>query len=175
MAIQTSSLQRGTPASQRVHHHAWPSGYSTSLRSYDRTIEGRYAPLSVPLPATTGEPTRILIVDDVHTTGPLEYLLHGLGYWTTRVALCGETALKMAQDFSPSVVLLALELPDMSSYRVATRLRDRAAGRELRLIALTADYEHSGRDLARRAGFERYLAKPVSISALHQLLRSPQA
>jgi CheY-like chemotaxis protein len=175
MANLSSLLQRGTPTSQRVHHHAWSSRYSTSLRSYDRTIEARYAPLSAPLPATTSEPTRILIVDDIHTTGPLEYLLHGLGYWTTRVALCGETALKMAQDFSPSVVLLALELPDMSSYRVATQMRDRAAGRELRLIALTGDYAHSGRDLARWAGFERYLAKPVSVSALHQLLRSPQS
>ena len=175
MAIQTTSVQRGIPASKRVHHHPWSSGYSTSLRSYDRRVESRYVPLSVPVVATTGEPTRILIVDDVHTTGPLEYLLHGLGFWTTRVAVCGATALTMAQDFSPSVVLLALELPDMSAYRVATQLRDRASGRELRLIALTADYEHTGRDLARQAGFERYLAKPVGMGALYQLLRSPQS
>jgi CheY-like chemotaxis protein len=135
----------------------------------------RYVPLSVPVLATTGEPTRILIVDDVHTSGPLEYLLHGLGYWTTRVASCGATALKMAQDFAPSIVLLALELPDMSGYRVATQLRNRAAGRELRLIALTGDYAHTGRDMAREAGFERYFAKPVRMSALYQLLRSPQS
>ncbi len=175
MAIQTTTLQRDAPASQRMHRHAWSRNYSTSLRSYGHRIEARHVPLSVPLPATTGEPTRILIVDDVHTTGALEYLLHGLGYWTTRVAVCGQTALKMAQDFSPSVVLLALELPDISAYRVARQLRDRAAGRELRLIALTADYAHTGRDLARQSGFERYLAKPVSIGALYQLLRSPQS
>jgi CheY-like chemotaxis protein len=175
MAIQTTSLQRGVSSAQRVHHHAWSSRHSTSLRSYDHSVDSRYRPLSVPLVGTTCEPTRILIVDDVHTTGPIEYLLHGLGYWTTRVAVCGETALKMAQDFSPSVVLLGLDLPDMSAYRVATLLRDRAAGRELRLIALTADYAHTGRDLARQAGFERYLAKPVGISALHQLLRATQS
>jgi CheY-like chemotaxis protein len=127
-------------------------------------------PLSLPIIGTTGEPIRILLVDDVFTTAPLEYLLHGLGYWTTRVALCGETALKLAQDFLPSVVLLALELPDMSAYRVAAQLRDRAVGRDLRLIALTGDYAHTSRDLARQAGFERYLAKPVTVSALHQLL-----
>jgi CheY-like chemotaxis protein len=90
------------------------------------------------------------------------------------VASCGETALEVAQDSLPSVVLLALELPDMSAYRVATQLRDQAAGRELRLIALTDDYAHTGRDLARQAGFERYLAKPVSVSALHQLLQVRQ-
>jgi CheY-like chemotaxis protein len=40
------------------------------------------------------------------------------------------------------------------------------------LIALTADFAHAGRDRARQAGFERYLAKPVSVSALQQLLRA---
>jgi CheY-like chemotaxis protein len=70
------------------------------------------------------------------------------------------------------VVLLALDLPGMSAYRVAERLRERADGRQLRLIALTADYVHAGRDLAREAGFERFLAKPVSGSALHQLLQA---
>lgn len=175
MAIHISSAQHGFPASHRASHHAWSARYSTPSRSSDGGIRTRYVPLSVPLPATTGEPTRILIVDDVHTTGPLEYLLHGLGYWTTRVALSGETALTMARDFEPSVVLLALDLPDMSSYRLATQLRDRAGSRELRLIALTGDCTYPGRDLARRAGFERYLVKPVNSGALNHLLRSTQA
>jgi CheY-like chemotaxis protein len=170
MATQISSVQRGAPALHRVHHQA-----SNYLRSQDRTIKARYVPLSVPLPATTGDPTRILIVDDIGTTGPLEYLLHGLGYWTTRVALSGETALKVAHDFAPSVVLLALDLPDMSSYRLATQLRNGAGARELRLIALTGHCAYPGRDLARQAGFERYLAKPVNSAAINQLLRSPQA
>jgi CheY-like chemotaxis protein len=175
MTSQTSSAQSRGDESPQVHHHAWSGRYPTSLPSDDPTIKASYVPLSVPLPATKGDPTRILIVDEVDTTGPLEYLLHGLGYWTTRVALSGETALEMAHDFAPSVALLALDLPDMSSYRLATQLRNRAGGRELRLIALTGDCAYPGRDLARRAGFERYLAKPVNSGDLNQLLRSPRA
>jgi len=174
MAIQTSAAQRNAIPSHPVHHYA-RSGYATFLRSSEGTVRARYVPLSVPLPATTGDPTRILLVDDLHTTGPLEYLLHGLGYWTTRVAVSGETALKTAHDFAPSVVLLALDLPDMSSYSLATQLRNWAGGRELRLIALTGDGAYPGRDLARRAGFERYLAKPVDIGALNRLLHAPRA
>jgi CheY-like chemotaxis protein len=79
--------------------------------------------------------------------------------------------LDLAQDFPPSIVLISLQLPDMSAYRVATQLRSQAAGRQLRLIALTTDYVHTGRELARQAGFERYLAKPVGAVALQQLLR----
>jgi CheY-like chemotaxis protein len=166
------SLQHSFPSTRRAHQSGWATRIKAFSPLYDRGLEARHIPWSLPLVGTTGEPTRILIVDEVNTTGPVEFLLHGLGYWTTRVASCGETALKAAQDFLPSIVLLALDLPDMSAYRVAGQLRERAEGREMRLIALTTDYVHAGRDLAREAGFERYLAKPVSVSALDQLLRA---
>jgi hypothetical protein len=45
---------------------------------------------------------------------------------------------------------------------VARLLRERAQSHELRLIALTWSREHAGRELARVAGFERYLLKPVT-------------
>jgi CheY-like chemotaxis protein len=118
------------------------------------------------------ESARVLIVDDAESSTSLELLLHGMGFWTTRVAVTGATALEMAQDFSPSVVLLALDLPDMSAYDVAQQLRERTELRRVRLIALSSDYEHTGRDQARQAGFERYLAKPVTASALQYLLRA---
>jgi CheY-like chemotaxis protein len=175
MTIQTSSAQRIGFQSHRIHRHAGSARHPTAVPSHDRSMKSLYVPLSVPLPATTGESSRILIVDDVCTTAPLEYLLHGLGYWTIRVAPSGETALDVAHEFAPSVVLLALDLPDMSSYRLATQLRNRAGGHKLRLIALTGDRAYPGRDLARRAGFERYLAKPVNSGDLNQLLRSPRA
>jgi CheY-like chemotaxis protein len=115
---------------------------------------------------------RVLIVDDAESSTSLQLLLHELGFWTTRVAATGVTALEMAQEFSPSVVLLALDLPDMSAYDVAQQLRERTELRRVRLIALTGDYEHTRRDQAREAGFERYLAKPVTTSALRNLLLS---
>jgi CheY-like chemotaxis protein len=77
----------------------------------------------------------------------------------------------MAQGFSPSVVLLDLDLPDMSAYGVAQQLRERTEHHRIRLFALTGDFEHTGRDQARQAGFERYLAKPVTAAALQHLLR----
>jgi CheY-like chemotaxis protein len=170
MSTQTVSLQPSAPSVRRGHQPAWSSRPAASLRSYDHAIEARQ-PLSLPLLATAGQPTGILIVDNAGVTGPLVYLLHSLGYWATRAAYCGESALNLAQDFLPSIVLISLQLPDMSAYRVAARLREQAGGRQLRLIALTTDYVHTGRDLARQAGFERYLAKPVGAVALRQLLR----
>jgi len=118
------------------------------------------------------EPTRVLIVDHAESGASLEFLLHELGYWTTRTASSGVSALQIVEHFSPTVVLLALQLPDMSAYDLAWRLRERTGLRQVRLIALTGDYEHAYRDLARRAGFERFLAKPVSGPVLRTLLEA---
>src|SRR5690349_5072422 len=80
---------------------------------------------------------RILIVDgDIGAAGSLELTLHASGYSETRVAYSGPAALAMAIDFRPHVVLLDLELDDMSSYEVAQSLREQAQRRPLRLIAL---------------------------------------
>jgi CheY-like chemotaxis protein len=57
--------------------------------------------------------------------------------------------------------LAELNLLDMSGYEVARFLREHAQSDDLRLIVLTSNREHAGRELA---GFERYLLKPVAAS-----------
>jgi CheY-like chemotaxis protein len=123
--------------------------------------------------ALSTAPVRILIVDDdIQSSGSLELMLDELGYAETRVAYSGHAALAIASAFQPSVVLLELSLLDMSGYEVARLLRERAQCHELRLIALTSSREHAGRELARVAGFERYLLKPVAALDLSILLQT---
>lgn len=157
-------------ANRRASAYPRPGRLGISPRAYDPGIEVRQ-PLSLPLPAAGIQTTRVLIVDDICTTGPLVYLLNSLGCWATRSASSGATALSVAQGFLPSIVLIGLQLPDMDAYRVAEQLRNRAGRRPTRIIALTTESLHCARDLARQAGFERYLAKPVGAVALLQLLR----
>ena len=108
------------------------------------------------------EMPRILIVDDdVNAADALASLLQSMGYGDARVAYTGATALALALEFEPTVALVDLELPDMSGYEVARHLSQHPQLQTLRLIALTADSEHPGRELAREAGVERYLVKPV--------------
>ena len=115
---------------------------------------------------------RILIVDDdIESSTSLELMLNASGYSETRVAYSGHAALAIAAEFQPSVVLLELSLLDMSGYEVARLLRERAQSHDLRLIALTSSRELAGRELARVAGFERYLLKPVAALDLAGLLQ----
>jgi CheY-like chemotaxis protein len=69
----------------------------------------------------------------------------------------------------PTVLLVDLDLPDMSGYDVARHLSQHPRLQNLRLIALTANRAHPGRELAREAGIERYLIKPVGAAALDEL------
>jgi CheY-like chemotaxis protein len=113
---------------------------------------------------------RILIVDDdVNAADALASLLQSTGRGDARVAYTGETALALAVDFVPTVLLVDLELPDMSGYEVARHLSQHPQLQNLRLIALTASSEHPGRELAREAGIERYLIKPVGSQDLDEL------
>jgi CheY-like chemotaxis protein len=122
-------------------------------------------------PVLSPELLRILIVDnDVRSSGLLGLMLHAWGH-ETRVAHCGNAALAIAAEFHPSVVLLEINLPDRSGYEVGRLLRERAQSHDLRLIALTSSREHAGREMARVAGFERYLLKPVAALDLAELLK----
>jgi CheY-like chemotaxis protein len=119
---------------------------------------------------TRGAMPRILIVDDdVDAADSLASLLQSAGFGDARVAYNGATALALAVEFVPTVLLVDLDLPDMSGYDVARHLSQHPQLQNLRLIALTAGSEHPGRELAREAGIERYLSKPVGSAALDEL------
>ncbi len=117
-----------------------------------------------------GNVPRILIVDDDEgAANALASLLHSAGYGEARVACTGKTALALAVEFVPAIVLIDLELPDMSGYEVARHLSQHSQLQNLRLVALTANNEHPGRELARQSGIERYLMKPVGAADLDEL------
>lgn len=130
-------------------------------------------PVRGDLPAVS-TPVPILIIDnDVNSASSLELMLHAAGHSETRVAHSGHAALAIAAVFAPTVILLEVDHLDVNGYELAQTLRDRARTRKLRLIALTTSRAHDGRELARVAGFERYLLKPVAASDLSSLLKMP--
>ncbi|HYJ41951.1 MAG TPA: response regulator [Steroidobacteraceae bacterium] len=117
-------------------------------------------------------PPRILIVDDdVEIAKSLAALLETVGAYETRIVHCAADAVAVAVEHAPAIVFLDIELPDMSGYDVAKLLHQHADLQAVRLIALTDNIEHPGREGARAAGFERYLVKPVTAIELQKVLR----
>jgi PAS domain S-box-containing protein len=119
-------------------------------------------------PAT--RPLRVLLVDDVADTRIVfGRLLEILGH-QVHTAGDGPTALEVALEFRPDVVLLDLGLPEMNGYEVAQRMRQEPALQNVVLAALTGYGQHSDRQRSQQMGFDHHLVKPTDVDELQQLL-----
>ncbi len=124
--------------------------------------------------ALTPANLRILIVnEDTRSAASLTNVLNELGYNTTFTASSAHRGLLAAHDFSPSVALVDLVLPDMSGFQLAQTLRShiRSHVRRVPLIAVAERDIFGTSDLARAAGFVACLCKPVPRIELNSLLR----
>ena len=102
---------------------------------------------------------RVLVVDDepIVTEVVQRYLVRE-GYHVM-MAADGETALKLARDAGPDLVVLDLMLPRLDGLEVCRRLR---AESNVPIIMLTAKGEEADKILGLGLGADDYLTKPFS-------------
>jgi CheY-like chemotaxis protein len=112
----------------------------------------------------------ILIADDNREwVDSLAMVLQSQGY-TVVTAYGGREAIESAESARPDVVILDIEMPEMSGYEVARQLRRRFAEHTPLLIALTVWAGEADRRLALRAGFDHHVAKPMRFDELSGIL-----
>jgi signal transduction histidine kinase/CheY-like chemotaxis protein len=113
---------------------------------------------------------RVLIVEDnLDAAEMLDLAVSQLGH-VTKVAHDGITAITLATQFAPDVVLLDIGLPVMNGYAVARTLRERPEFTAVHLAAVTGWGHEEDRRKARDAGFDSHFTKPLSPAALQDLL-----
>ena len=121
--------------------------------------------------AATGPRRRILVVDDnVDAAEALGELLRDYGH-EVATAHDGTQALDHARLHRPDIVLLDISMPEMDGYEVAKRIRSELGLGDALLIALSGYGEDRHRRLAREAGFDQHVTKPVDASKLEELLK----
>jgi len=114
--------------------------------------------------------SRVLVVDDnMDAADMLVMMLQMFGH-EVRAAYTGQSALAMAVEYQPDVVLLDIGLPDMNGYEVARHLRQQPKTKDARLIAMTGYGQDSDRQRSEEAGCEHHLVKPVDPQKLQDLL-----
>jgi CheY-like chemotaxis protein len=112
----------------------------------------------------------VLVVDDnVDAAVSLGMLLRLAGQ-DVRVAYDGPTALRMAVEFQPHLVLLDIGMPGMDGYEVCRRLRGEIGLAQATLAALTGWGQDEDRRRSHEAGFDRHIVKPVDPSVLQRLI-----
>ncbi|MEZ5319161.1 MAG: response regulator [Vicinamibacterales bacterium] len=119
----------------------------------------------------TPDPAHVLLVDDYPDALEVWTLFLQTSGYDVAAAADGSTALRAALARTPHVVVLDLQLPDLSGLEVARRLRAAPATASIPLIALTGRALPADVAEARAAGFDDVLVKPCEPSDLLAAIR----
>jgi signal transduction histidine kinase/integral membrane sensor domain MASE1/ActR/RegA family two-component response regulator len=113
---------------------------------------------------------RILVADDNKDSAEsLAAVLSILGN-EVRISYDGFDAVTAAATVQPDLVFLDIGMPRLNGYDAASRIREQARGREIRLIALTGWGQDRDRRRSLEVGFDAHLVKPVTPAVLTDIL-----
>lgn len=118
---------------------------------------------------------RILLADDnVDFATSMGALLSAMGHQVL-VTHDGAAALEAAPGFEPDFAFLDIGLPKLNGYELARRLRQRPATADIVLVAVTGWGQDKDRALAREAGFDHHLVKPVAFAQIQAVLHAKRS
>ena len=109
---------------------------------------------------------RILVVEDNPLN--LKLMRDVLEYQGFEVltAMSGEEGVAVASSSSPDLVLMDLQLPGIGGHEALLRMRSDPRCRKIPVVAVTAFAMKDDIERADQAGFDGYIAKPISVRAL---------
>lgn len=106
---------------------------------------------------------RILIVEDNDLNYKLfRDLLEAHGYDTLHTR-DGMEVLGLARTYKPDLILMDIQLPEVSGLEVTRWLKDDVSLRQIPVIAVTAFAMKGDEEKIRAGGCEAYLAKPIPV------------
>jgi signal transduction histidine kinase len=131
------------------------------------------ADMNVQSPAcitTEAKPLVIVLIDDhPDIREMMQELLKARGH-TVEVAENGENGVELVLRLRPDLALVDIGLPDIDGYDVAARVRRTLGQRGPRLVAMTGFGRDIDKRMAKDAGFDIHLVKPVDSDALNKVL-----
>jgi CheY-like chemotaxis protein len=113
----------------------------------------------------------LIAEDDPLTRMAVRQCLEDQGY-TCAEAESGQEAIECAQECPPRLVLMDLMMPDLDGYTAAERLRAHPRTRKIPIHCLSALDFPAARRAAQRSGFEAFIAKPVDMDGLLDVVSS---
>ncbi len=117
----------------------------------------------------------ILIVEDNEKNMKLARdILQVKGYRTIEAAT-GLAGLQAAQDEPPDLILMDIQLPDISGIEVYARLRADPMTARIPAIAFTASVTQADRSRITDAGFGGFLSKPINLKEFLQTIERVMA
>src|SRR3954469_13741134 len=126
----------------------------------------------MPSTVTSQRPGRkVLIVEDNELNMKLfNDLLEAHGYATLQTK-DGFEALRLARQHHPDLILMDIQLPEVSGLEVTKWLKDDEELRSIPVVAVTAFAMKGDEERIREGGCEAYLSKPISVGKFIETIR----
>jgi two-component system cell cycle response regulator DivK len=123
-------------------------------------------------PDVTGGMTKmVMIVEDNELNMKLFHdLLDAHGYRTLQTR-SGLDALELARKQRPNLILMDIQLPEVSGLEVTKWLKDDQELRDIPVIAVTAFAMKGDEERIKQGGCEAYISKPISIGTFLETVR----
>jgi two-component system, cell cycle response regulator DivK len=113
----------------------------------------------------------VLIVEDNELNMKLfNDLLVAQGYKTIQTRN-GFEALELARRHRPDLILMDIQLPEVSGLEVTRWLKDDDALCQIPIVAVTAFAMRGDEERIRSGGCEAYISKPISVSSFLETVR----
>jgi two-component system cell cycle response regulator DivK len=113
---------------------------------------------------TNGSAKTVLVVEDnVLNMKLFQTLLEVHGYNVLRTG-DGMEALSLARQHRPDMILMDIQLPDISGLEVTKWLKDDETLKTIPVVAITAFAMKGDEERFMEGGCEAYIAKPISIA-----------
>ncbi|MBK1697537.1 response regulator [Rhodovibrio salinarum] len=119
----------------------------------------------------SGGAKTVLVVEDNELNMKLFHDLleaHGYGILQTKD---GMEALQIARDHKPDLILMDIQLPEVSGLEVTKWIKEDDNLKSIPVIAVTAFAMKGDEEKIREGGCEAYIAKPISVANFLQTVQ----
>lgn len=108
---------------------------------------------------------KVLVVEDEHDS--MEVVKDILTHYNieSHDAYTAEEALELMQDFTPTLAILDLALPEMDGWGLLRTMRDNPDTAHIPAVAITAYHSANVAQEAIHAGFNAYFPKPIEATS----------
>ena len=114
----------------------------------------------------------VMIVEDNELNMKLfNDLLRASGY-ETLLMRNGHEALAALKEQRPDLIIMDIQLPEISGLEVTKRIKQDEAIKHIPVIAVTAFAMKGDEERIRQGGCEGYLSKPISVTTFIQTVKS---
>ncbi len=135
--------------------------YSGVIADYEATNLTRAGPMT----------KTVMIVEDNDLNMKLFHdLLDAHGYQTLQTRN-GMEALALAREHHPDLILMDIQLPEVSGLEVTKWLKEDDNLRSIPVVAVTAFAMKGDEERIREGGCEAYISKPISVSNFMDTVR----